>query len=83
MTHDPLEKEKLLRNKLNEYHVEVPDFPMKNNRGKLERLIAFLASPAKDPFEKIIISHNGVLHLKVAPILVVLALSLLQLIVVL
>ncbi|MGI2329025.1 hypothetical protein [Planococcus sp. YIM B11945] len=61
-----LDKDPHLRSKLDEYHVEAPDFPMKAS--KSSRFIRFLGSPAKDPFESLISTENGMLALKVAPV---------------
>ena len=52
MSQDPFSKDHHLRTKLDEYHVEIPNFPMKPSRW--ERLINLLASPAKDPIDPII-----------------------------
>jgi hypothetical protein len=62
---NPLDKEPYLRSKLNEYHIEVPDFPMKTS--KWGRFIQFLASPTKDPLESVVSTENGILALKIAP----------------
>ncbi|MBU9714906.1 hypothetical protein [Evansella tamaricis] len=75
---DPLEKERFLRSKLDEYHVDVPDFPMKSEKTKGDRLIAFLASPTENPLEKLILTVNGVTMLKLAPIGLVMGLTILQ-----
>lgn len=76
MSHDPFHKEPYLQTKLNEYRVETPDFPMKRNRW--ERFIHFLASPAKDPLERFISAADGVVLLKVAPIVGTVILTLIQ-----
>lgn len=66
MNHDPFNKEPHLRKKLKEYHVDIPDFPMKASRW--ERFINLLASPAKDPIDPIISSTNGQLVLTLVPL---------------
>lgn len=76
MSQDPFEKDHHLKNKLNEYHVEVPDFPMKANRW--ERFIRFLASPAKDPLEPLISTNNGLIALTLAPVIAAAAFALIQ-----
>ncbi|MDQ0257983.1 hypothetical protein J2S74_005446 [Evansella vedderi] len=77
MDRDPLEKEPHLRKNLDEYHVDIPDFPMKRKKG--ERLLHFLASPTKDPFERMIVTTNGVLLLKVVPLMAAAVLTFLPL----
>ncbi|WP_062049090.1 hypothetical protein [Bacillus sp. JCM 19034] len=67
MSHDPFEKEKFLVSKLNEYHVDIPDIALKPKRKIINRFLAFLASPTRNPFEQLIVSFNGVILLKVAP----------------
>jgi len=62
-----LNKNHHLRKKLDEYHVNIPDFQMKPNRW--ERFIHFLASPSKDPLEPLLSTTNGVLVLKLVPII--------------
>lgn len=79
MNHDPFKKELHLRKKLDEYHVEIPDFQMKPKGKKWERLINFLASPAKDPIEPLISTAAGVAVLKLAPLMGMAAISIIQL----
>ncbi|WP_342429956.1 hypothetical protein [Neobacillus sp. FSL H8-0543] len=67
MSQDPFNKDHYLRTKLDEYHVEIPNFPMKPSRW--ERFINLLASPAKDPIDPIISTPNGLLLLKLVPIM--------------
>ena len=66
MNQDPFKKEPQLRTKMDKYHVEVPDFPMKPK--KRDRLIHFLASPAPNPLEPLISTMRGVMLLKIAPL---------------
>jgi hypothetical protein len=61
---------------MEKYHVDVPDFQMKAN--KWERFIHLLASPAKDPFESLISTVNGVFILKMVPLLGSAAFALMQ-----
>lgn len=75
---DPFKKEHHLRTKLDEYHVDVPDFPMERKHKRWERLIEVLASPAKNPFEPVISTTKGFLFLKMAPISGTAALTLIQ-----
>ncbi|MFJ8065247.1 hypothetical protein ACIQYS_11505 [Psychrobacillus sp. NPDC096426] len=67
MSQDPFNKDHHLCTKLDEYHIDIPDFPMKSNRW--ERFINLLASPAKDPLDPIISTTGGLMLLKIAPIL--------------
>lgn len=52
LNENPFEKEYKLKQHLDSDYVEVPNFSKKVNR--FERLLRFLASPAKDPVEAII-----------------------------
>lgn len=76
MSQDPFKKDPHLRTKMDEYHVEIPDFPMKPSRWG--RFINILASPAKDPIEPIVSSSGGIILLKVAPIIATAVLTLIQ-----
>lgn len=67
MSQNPMNNNHYLRKKLDEYHVNVPDFPMKPN--KWERFIDLLASPTQDPLEPFISTPNGLLLLKLVPII--------------
>ncbi|KAA0546943.1 hypothetical protein FZW96_13200 [Bacillus sp. BGMRC 2118] len=76
MNRDSFNKDQYIQYKLDEYHVEIPDFPMKSN--KWIRLINFLASPARNPFDPLISTSGGILLLKVAPLLGSIVMALLQ-----
>lgn len=79
MNHDPFKKELHLRTKLDEYHVDIPNFPMQSRGKRWERFINFLASPAKDPIEPLISTTAGFAVLKLAPIIGMAVISILQL----
>ncbi|WP_394233726.1 hypothetical protein [Niallia oryzisoli] len=81
MTQDPFDKDQHLSKRMDEYHVEIPDFPMKPNRWI--RFINLLASPAKDPLDPLISSTDGLLLLKIAPIITTAAIALIQTILIL
>ncbi|MED1106536.1 hypothetical protein [Bacillus paramycoides] len=49
MSENPFKNEYKLQQHLDSDHVEVPDFPKTVSR--FDRLLGFLASPAKDPVE--------------------------------
>ncbi|PGZ01188.1 hypothetical protein COE30_24860 [Bacillus cereus] len=49
MSENPFKSEYKLQQHLDSDHVEIPDFPKTVSR--FDRLIGFLASPAKDPVE--------------------------------
>ncbi|MCJ8008711.1 hypothetical protein ACFFF5_08850 [Lederbergia wuyishanensis] len=76
MSQDPFNKDHHLCTKLDEYHIDIPDFPMKSNRW--ERFINLLASPAKDPIDPLISTTGGLMLLKIAPIIGTAALALIQ-----
>jgi hypothetical protein len=76
MSQDSFHKDRHLSTKLDEYQVSIPDFPMKPNRWF--RFINLLASPAKDPIDPFISTTNGLMLLKITPIIVTAALALIQ-----
>jgi hypothetical protein len=76
MSQDPFNKDHHLCTKLDEYHIDIPDFPMKSNRW--ERFINLLASPAKDPLDPLISTTGGLMLLKIAPIIGTATLALIQ-----
>lgn len=49
LSENPFKNEYKLKQHLNSDHVEIPDFP--NTVSRFDRLLGFLASPAKDPVE--------------------------------
>jgi hypothetical protein len=65
MDQDQFKKESHLRTKLDEYHVDIPDFPMKAKGW--DRFIHILASPTKDPLDPLVSTPSGVMTLKIAP----------------
>lgn len=73
-------KDKKLQQKLATYEVNVPEFPLKKNRWN--RLIHYLASPAKNPFEKYTQSFRGIALLQTIPIVGALLLALFQMFVI-
>lgn len=79
MNHDPFKKEHHLRTRLDEYHLDIPDFQMKPKGKRWERIINFLASPAKDPLEPLVSTTAGFTVLKLAPIMGMAAISIIQL----
>lgn len=52
LSENPFKNEYKLQQHLDSDHVEIPDFPKTVSR--FDRLLGFLASPAKDPVEAII-----------------------------
>ncbi len=81
MNQDPFEKEQFLRAKLDEYHVEVPEFPQKGKKQQWERFIYFLASPTNNPIESYTATTTGVIFLKISPIIGAGLLGILQILV--
>lgn len=68
MSQNPIQKDKYLSSKLNEYHVTTPSFSRKT--GKWSRFIDYLASPTKDPFECMITSSGASMFVSIGTILV-------------
>ncbi|MGD6944290.1 hypothetical protein ACQCT6_20030 [Cytobacillus gottheilii] len=66
MGQDPFHKEHHLRMKMDEYQVDVPDFPRESTRWG--RFINLLASPARNPLESLVSSSNGLILLTAAPL---------------
>ncbi|WP_405098083.1 hypothetical protein [Oceanobacillus sp. FSL H7-0719] len=60
-----------LRNKLDEFHVDVPRIPTKS---KLERLANWIYAPAKSPIELLPIKGNSITGLTIFPLIFVLIL---------
>lgn len=58
-----------LQNKLNEFHVEVPEIPMK--RSKQERLANWIYSPAQNPLEVLKVSGTSIGRLTLYPLVFV------------
>jgi hypothetical protein len=81
MEQDPFKKEHYLRMKLDEDHVEVPDFPMNPKRKRWERLVDVLASPAKNPMEPIISTTTGLVLVKVVPVIGAVVISFIQVVI--
>ena len=55
-----------LKNKLDEFHVEVPDIPLKIN--KWERLANWIHAPAKNPLDVLRIKENSITKLVIYPL---------------
>lgn len=81
MNQDPFDKEQFLRSKLDEYHVNVPEFTRKEKRQKWERVIHFLASPTNNPIDSYTTTTTGIMFLKISPIVGAGVLGLLQILV--
>ncbi|WP_080844309.1 hypothetical protein [Cytobacillus gottheilii] len=80
MSQDPFYKEHHLRMKMDEYHVEVPDFPRRSTTWG--RFINFLASPARNPLDPLISTPKGLIILAIAPFSIV-GIALIQLVILL
>ena len=79
MTQDPFRKEENLRRKLEQYKVNMPDFPMKPKRW--QRLIHFLGLPTKNPIDSLMTTFHRLTLLKIAPIVVTMVITIIQLII--
>ncbi|MED4207158.1 hypothetical protein [Neobacillus mesonae] len=77
MEQDPFKKDHYLNSKLDEYYVNIPDFPMKPRAGRWGRFINLLASPAKNPLEPLISTTDGLILL-IGPIAGAAALTVIQ-----
>lgn len=78
MKPNPFKEEHHLRTKLDEYEIDVPNFPMKSKYSNWERLIHMLASPTKDPLEPLLSTTNGFMFMKIVPIAGTVVLTLIQ-----
>ena len=78
MNHEPFKKERQLCTKLDEYHVKVPDIPMRTKNTRWERFINMLASPTRNPIEPLVSTTNGFILLRIAPIMGAATIALLQ-----
>ncbi|WP_100009852.1 hypothetical protein [Lentibacillus sediminis] len=61
-----------LHNKLDEFHVEMPDIPVK--RSRLERLANWIYAPAKDPLEILGVKGNSIARVAFYPLIFLLVL---------
>ncbi|GGN60986.1 hypothetical protein [Oceanobacillus indicireducens] len=59
-----------LKNKLDEFHVEVPDIPLK--RSKWERLANWIHAPAKNPLDVLRIKGDSIIKLVLYPLVLIL-----------
>ncbi|WP_433748141.1 hypothetical protein [Falsibacillus pallidus] len=66
MEQNPFKNEHHLKKKLDQYDVNVPEFAMKSSNW--DRLIYFLAQPAKNPLERIGSNKHGFLSMKLIPL---------------
>ncbi|OZU90593.1 hypothetical protein CIL03_05490 [Virgibacillus indicus] len=60
-----------LQNRLEEFQVEVPEFPAKKN--KSERIANWIYAPAKNPLEVLSINGNSITRLVVYPLIFIFA----------
>ena len=63
---------------LDQYDVNIPKEKLLTKQSRYQRLIRYLASPAQDPFEKLIESANGYNFLKLFPLAMGLVLAIIQ-----
>lgn len=61
-----------LKKRLDEFHVEVPDFPAKSS--KLDRIANWIHAPAKNPLELLSIRGNSITKLVFFPLILLLVL---------
>lgn len=61
-----------IQDRLDEFHVEVPDIPVK--RSRLERLANWIYAPAKDPLEMMGVKGNSIAQLAFYPLAILLVL---------
>ncbi|RDI39099.1 hypothetical protein [Falsibacillus pallidus] len=66
MEQNPFKNDHDLKRKLDQYEVHVPEFTIKSS--KWDRLIYFLAQPAKNPLERIGSKKHGFLSMKLFPL---------------
>lgn len=58
-----------LKSKLDEFHVEVPDIPLK--RSKWERLANWIHAPAKNPLDALRIKEDSIIKLVLYPMVLI------------
>lgn len=71
-------QEPTLSKRLDQYKVTIPKQRLSQKLGPHARLIRYLASPAHNPFERLIDSTNGYLLLKAFPLACAIVFALLQ-----
>ncbi|MEG0471083.1 MAG: hypothetical protein RR588_02000 [Solibacillus sp.] len=70
--------EQNLTKMLDQYDVKIPKEKLFTKQSMYQRFIHYLASPAQDPFEKLIESANGYNFLKLFPLAMGLLLAIIQ-----
>lgn len=81
MNQDPFKNEHFVKAKLDEYHVEIPDFPIRTKLKRWDRFITYLGSPARNPIEPAVSTTNRLLLVKTVPLVGGAVISLLQVLV--
>lgn len=81
MLKDEIDKDPMLQKILNAYEVEVPQSLAQFKVNRWQRFIEFLASPAKDPLERIHSSSSGYSAMKVVPLASAVLITILQLLI--
>ncbi|TDL31301.1 hypothetical protein E2R51_13080 [Jeotgalibacillus sp. S-D1] len=81
MNQDPFKNDQFIKSKLDEYHVEIPDIPIRTKTKRWDRFISYLGSPAKNPIEPAVSTTNRLLLVKTVPLVGAAVLTLLQVLV--
>ncbi|MEG0384018.1 MAG: hypothetical protein RR642_04600 [Solibacillus sp.] len=75
---EEFKNEQNLTKMLDHYDVKIPKEMLLTKQSMYQRFIRYLASPAQDPFEKLIESANGYNFLKLFPLAMGLLLAIIQ-----
>lgn len=68
MLKDEFNKENKLKEELDQFHVIVPEQKLRQKQTAWQRFIHYLASPAKDPFEKTTVTLTGLNLTRIVPL---------------
>ncbi|MFJ8260968.1 hypothetical protein ACIQ4I_03270 [Rummeliibacillus sp. NPDC094406] len=79
MLKEEFNKEKPLKNRLDEYEVKIPKELSQFKLNRWQRFIGYLASPTQDPLEEINSSLTGFKVLRISPIVVAICITIYQL----
>ena len=81
MLKDEFKNEPSLQNRMDEYEVKVPQSLAHFKTNRWQRFIDLLASPAKDPLERVNSSSSGYSAMKIVPLASAVLITIIQLLI--
>ncbi|HWI49576.1 MAG TPA: hypothetical protein VNU45_15275 [Rummeliibacillus sp.] len=79
MLKEEFNKEKPLKNRLDEYEVKIPKELSQFKQNRWQRFIGYLASPTQDPLEELNSSISGYNALRIIPLVGAICMTIFQL----